>query len=215
MTGRSGLAAALALFLAGALVADSLWARGRGGHSGGKRGGGAHASAPAGGGARMGAARQGGGASMMAARPTGGASIPAARQAAGAPAAASVAAAAPAAAAHAGGRRAFAARGGFFVPGAFPRADGRYFGHPVLRTGALVGIAAMWAVPPPGYPAPVVVVPYIPSEYLEIGPDDRPVVTPPQGYWYFCPDASGYFPHVEECPGGWELVTPPGMVPAG
>jgi len=211
VTGRSGLAAALALFLAGALVADSLWARGRGGHSGGKRGGGAHASAPAGGGARMGAARQGGGASMMAARPTGGASIPAARQAAGAPAAASVAAAA----AHAGGRRAFAARGGFFVPGAFPRADGRYFGHPVLRTGALVGIAAMWAVPPPGYPAPVVVVPYIPSEYLEIGPDDRPVVTPPQGYWYFCPDASGYFPHVEECPGGWELVTPPGMVPAG
>jgi len=194
------VAAVLVVILAGALAADTVWAArgGRGGHSGGKRGGAAHAGAPSAGGARAPAHGKAGGGRAAAASP-------ASMHAAGA----------PAGSAHAGGGRTVIIRGGggLFALGAFHRADGRYFGHPPQRTGTLVGLAALWQYPPPGYPAPAVVVPYIPSEYIEMGPGEQPVVVPPQGYWYFCPDESGYYPHVDDCPGGWELVAPPGGVP--
>jgi hypothetical protein len=148
-----------------------------------------------------------GGARMMAGN-AGGANPGGALAVAGAPAAG-------------GGRGLFARAGGGFPVlgalgpfGAFPRIDGRFYGVPPPRTGAAVGLAALWEVPPPNYPAPVVIVPYRPPEYVETDPD-APVVAPPKNFWYFCPDAGGYYPYVEECPEGWELVAPPGALPLG
>ena len=141
----------------------------------------------------------------MAAANTGGANPGGAQAVAGAPAGG-------------GGRAAFARAGGGFLAfgalGALSRIDGRFYGVPPPRTGAAVGIAVFWEVPPPNYPAPVVVVPYHPPEYIEMGPD-APVVAPPKHFWYFCPDTGGYYPYVEDCPEGWELVAPPGAVPTG
>ena len=51
-------------------------------------------------------------------------------------------------------------------------------------------------------------------ENIETGAD-APVVAPSKNFWYFCPDAGGYYPYVEECAEGWELVAPPGAVPMG
>jgi hypothetical protein len=213
MPGRSALVAPMIVILAGALAADCAWARGRGGgHGGGKRGGGAHAGATAGGGARaahVGTA-SGGGERMARANSSTAGGAPAA----GGGASAAQARGASAGALHAGGVRLAlgAGVGGLLALGAFPRIDGRFYGNPPPRAGAAVGIAAFWEAPPPNYPAPVVVVPYHPSEYIETG-RDQAIVTPPRDFWYFCPDANGYFPHVDDCPGGWELVAPPGMAP--
>ena len=31
----------------------------------------------------------------------------------------------------------------------------------------------------------------------------------PSQYWYYCEDARGYFPYVQQCPRGWMTVVPP------
>jgi hypothetical protein len=31
---------------------------------------------------------------------------------------------------------------------------------------------------------------------------------PQQGYWHYCPGAGLYYPQVQNCPGGWQLVPP-------
>ena len=52
------------------------------------------------------------------------------------------------------------------------------------------------------------------SDYPPYG--EPPVYTPPQtqeqNYWYYCQDPPGYYPYVQQCPGGWQTVVPP---PAG
>jgi hypothetical protein len=48
-------------------------------------------------------------------------------------------------------------------------------------------------------PPPVVVTPP-PTSYVE-----RPPVT---GYWHYCQDPAGYYPDVQQCPGGWVQVPP-------
>ena len=35
-----------------------------------------------------------------------------------------------------------------------------------------------------------------------------PAVAAPMGYWYYCAAAAAYYPYVQNCPGGWELVLP-------
>lgn len=70
--------------------------------------------------------------------------------------------------------------------------------------------------PRPYYPAPlyypyyapgVVVVPEKPPVYIQRSP--RPAQQPlPSGYWYYCNNPEGYYPHVSECPGGWRQVNP-------
>ena len=29
---------------------------------------------------------------------------------------------------------------------------------------------------------------------------------PPQNYWYYCANPQGYYPYVQQCPGGWTQV---------
>jgi hypothetical protein len=54
------------------------------------------------------------------------------------------------------------------------------------------------------YP-PVIAVPSTPPVYIQ-----RNVVPPPEpNYWYYCRSAQGYYPYIQECPGGWEKVAPP------
>jgi hypothetical protein len=47
-------------------------------------------------------------------------------------------------------------------------------------------------------PPPVVVQP---SQQL-------PVQPPPPQFWYYCHNPKGYYPYVQQCPGGWRQVAP-------
>ena len=35
-----------------------------------------------------------------------------------------------------------------------------------------------------------------------------PVVAAPVAYWYYCAPLAAYYPYVQDCPGGWQLVEP-------
>jgi hypothetical protein len=59
-----------------------------------------------------------------------------------------------------------------------------------------------WA--PYVYP-PVVVAPP-PTVYVE--PALPGSTQPPQEYWYYCDDPQGYYPSIQQCPGGWRPIAP-------
>jgi hypothetical protein len=48
----------------------------------------------------------------------------------------------------------------------------------------------------PDYP------PYAPPAYV-------PPQTEPQYFWYYCQNPPGYYPYIQQCPGGWQTVVPP------
>ena len=50
---------------------------------------------------------------------------------------------------------------------------------------------------PYGYPPTVVA----PSTELSVAP-------PPPASWYYCENPTGYYPYVQQCPGGWRPVAP-------
>lgn len=57
-------------------------------------------------------------------------------------------------------------------------------------------------------PQPIVNVPAQPPIYIE---RERPMQQPqqyPEGYWYYCASPEGYYPYVQQCPGGWRQVDP-------
>jgi hypothetical protein len=56
------------------------------------------------------------------------------------------------------------------------------------------------------YP-PVVVAP-TPPAYVQPAPQVYVQPPPPQTYWYYCDDPPGYYPYVQQCPGGWRQVNP-------
>jgi len=58
---------------------------------------------------------------------------------------------------------------------------------------------------PPAYYPPVQVSPPVYVERSEAQPASAP---PEQAYWYYCAEAKGYYPYVQECPGGWQPVSP-------
>ena len=81
----------------------------------------------------------------------------------------------------------------FYVgPRAYP-----YYGYPYGYPyyGGYYGYA-----PPPVVvtPPPVVVTPP-PTSYVE---------RPASDYWHYCGDPAGYYPEVQQCPGGWTRVAP-------
>lgn len=45
--------------------------------------------------------------------------------------------------------------------------------------------------------------PLAPPVYMQQQPS-----SPVQQYWYFCNESQGYYPYVQECPSGWQQVTP-------
>ena len=54
----------------------------------------------------------------------------------------------------------------------------------------------------PGYTTPAVAQP---PTYIQ----QAPVPT----YWYYCESPPGYYPYVQQCPGGWLTVVPPAPAP--
>lgn len=58
-------------------------------------------------------------------------------------------------------------------------------------------------------PRPIVQIPAEPPVYIE---RERPIQQPQQqlqeGYWYYCASPEGYYPYVNQCPGGWRQVDP-------
>src|SRR5512147_123855 len=87
-------------------------------------------------------------------------------------------------------------------------------GH--VRFGLFVGAPAYWGgywgpyyYPPYYYPPTVVTVPASPPTYIEQAPVATPGAPAPQsGYWYYCAGSRAYYPYVNQCPGGWQRVSP-------
>jgi hypothetical protein len=53
------------------------------------------------------------------------------------------------------------------------------------------------------YSAPTVVVPPTPPVYIE--QSAKPALQPIQpNAWSYCAEPDGYYPHVRDCPGGWQ-----------
>ena len=93
--------------------------------------------------------------------------------------------------------------GGHGFHGGFHR-----FGGPRIGIGIGIGPfgAPYWGAYP-YYPYPPVVVappPVVvqPSQQLSI----QPPSSPPS--WYHCDNPQGYYPYVQQCPGGWKTVAP-------
>lgn len=65
-----------------------------------------------------------------------------------------------------------------------------------------------WYYPPYYSPYPAVVAVQPPPVYIERGADAYG--PPPQAanYWYYCPNPQGYYPYINQCPGGWMTVLP-------
>jgi hypothetical protein len=62
--------------------------------------------------------------------------------------------------------------------------------------------------PPYGYPyPPVVSVPATPPVYIERAEVEAPA-SQASASWYYCANPQGYYPYVENCPGGWQAVAP-------
>jgi hypothetical protein len=34
------------------------------------------------------------------------------------------------------------------------------------------------------------------------------MAAPAPAYWYYCAPLATYYPYVQDCPGGWQAVTP-------
>ena len=91
-----------------------------------------------------------------------------------------------------------------------------------VRFGVYVGAPVYWGgywgpryyyppyyYPPYYYPPTVVTVPVSPPTYVEQAPVAAPAAPAPQpGYWYYCAESRAYYPHVNQCPGGWQRVSP-------
>ena len=60
-----------------------------------------------------------------------------------------------------------------------------------------------YSYPYPYYYYPPVAMPYAPPAYIGQGETG-----PAEAYWYYCPSANAYYPHVNECPEGWQRVAP-------
>ena len=55
-------------------------------------------------------------------------------------------------------------------------------------------------------PYPPVVIERAPPVYIEQYPPPAPVTQ--TNYWYYCSASKAYYPYVNECPSGWQRVSP-------
>ena len=65
------------------------------------------------------------------------------------------------------------------------------------------------------YPQPVVVQQLPPPVYVQQpAPMAAPSAPSPQSsMWYHCNNPKGYYPYVQQCPGGWKMVAPTPSAP--
>lgn len=75
---------------------------------------------------------------------------------------------------------------------------GFYIGGPIIAP------SPFYYPPPYYYPPRVIVVPPPPPPvYIE-----QSQTYDSDQYWYFCQQSGAYYPHVNQCPGGWIRVPP-------
>ncbi|MBI3140230.1 MAG: hypothetical protein HYZ19_00020 [Rhodocyclales bacterium] len=80
---------------------------------------------------------------------------------------------------------------------------GYWRGHRHRNIGIFFSAPLVWSWPSPYYYYPPVVVrPAPPPVYIEQGQEAAPA------YWHYCAEPKGYYPYVQECPGGWQRVPP-------
>ncbi len=82
--------------------------------------------------------------------------------------------------------------------------------HHHARIGVVVAppVWGPWYSPPWGY---TYFVPEWSEPVVYIEKDSGPAAPArPPAYWYYCPDTQGFYPEIENCPGGWqELLSEP------
>ncbi len=93
---------------------------------------------------------------------------------------------------------------------------GGFQGRPVYhrgggaRVGVFVGAPLFWPWYDPWpryyYPYPsAAYVPPAPPVYIEQATEE-PAPDEGSAYWHYCASPKGYYPYVQECPGGWQQV---------
>ncbi|WP_143053035.1 hypothetical protein [Nitrosovibrio tenuis] len=60
----------------------------------------------------------------------------------------------------------------------------------------------------PIYYAPIIVPPAPPPVYIQKQNTPHSGTGAQPGYWHYCREPEGYYPQVQECPDGWEQVSP-------
>jgi len=72
-----------------------------------------------------------------------------------------------------------------------------------VHVGVVVPFGPVWGpyAYPYAYPYPPVVVQSPPAVYVQPAPQTAPA-------WYYCEHPQGYYPYVQQCPGGWRPVAP-------
>ena len=76
--------------------------------------------------------------------------------------------------------------------------------HQHFRSPVVIVGSPFYYYPYP-YPYPYYYYPqmsYLPPDYVE------GAGAPGPAYWYYCNSAKAYYPHVKECPEGWQQVMP-------
>jgi hypothetical protein len=102
---------------------------------------------------------------------------------------------------HEGGRH-----GGGGHGGGWHRGHGFHgWGGPRIAIGIGPLWAPYWRPYAYAYP-PVVVAP--PPVYVQPRQQLSIEAFPAESYWYYCHNPTGYYPYVQQCPGGWQAVAP-------
>jgi hypothetical protein len=94
---------------------------------------------------------------------------------------------------------------------------GGWWGGPRVRIG--IGIGPFWGpywgpywgsyAYPYGYPYGYPPVVAVPSTQVYVQPSaPAPAQPAPSASWYYCDNPRGYYPYVQQCPGGWRAVAP-------
>jgi hypothetical protein len=86
---------------------------------------------------------------------------------------------------------------------------GFHHGHGGVRFSFGIGAPLFWDVYPYPYSSPYPYT-YYSYRYRYPYPLERPraYVQQPANYWYYCPNPSGYYPYVQNCPTEWMKVVP-------
>ncbi len=88
----------------------------------------------------------------------------------------------------------------------------RHGAHVFIWPYIVAPIGPYWAPYWEPYSYPSVVITPPPQVYVQPAPQTS-VQPPPaqpsaQPSWYYCEDPQGYYPYVQQCPGGWRPVAP-------
>ena len=98
---------------------------------------------------------------------------------------------------------------GLLVTSAVPGYAGvRVFVRPSVVVPARPFFAPYWGPYWAPYDYPAVVVTPPPTVYVQ--PTPQAPAQPPaaSSFWYYCEAPQGYYPYVQQCPGGWRPVAP-------